>query len=107
MADNISESQNDQLLDQLSAVLHSLTDRQLARLGVTLERQDDNWLWLRDAIVQALHSEGRTRAAQRLAEHDLTFSAYSMGISASFLRRLAPILAQRYEADRAALGEAK
>lgn len=87
---------DEELLAQLGDVLAALSDRQLASIGVTIERQDDTWLWLRDALIEALRSTGRHRAANRLTEHDLHFQPYSIGLSVPLLRALVPLIAKHY-----------
>lgn len=84
-----------ELLDQLRSVLHNLSDHQLSLIGVSLERQNDDWLWLRDAFAEALFADGRDRAARSLQDHGLENGSYSMAISKSFLLRLLPILRSR------------
>lgn len=80
-------------LNQLRSVLTNLSDEQLASIGVTLERDDGDWEWLKDAFVNALENEGRWRAAKVLRSIDLrTSPQYSIGLSRSFLVSLNAII---------------
>lgn len=79
-------------MEQLRGVLLGLSDAQLETIGVSIDRPDASWEWLRDIFVEALRTLDRTRAANCLANADLSRAPYSMGISRDFMRELDRIL---------------
>lgn len=79
-------------LEDLRRVVLTLSDDQLASIGISVSRDDGQWQSLQQAMVDALHAEGRWRAAKGLAETDLRRGGYSMQISMRFLIHLNAIL---------------
>ena len=89
-----TEDPYDPLLERLRQLLNDLSASDLAKIGVTIKREEGEWTWLRDAFTVALEREGREKAAATIRGNDMTKSC-SIGVSKSFLIELAKLLDER------------
>ncbi|MET0373990.1 MAG: hypothetical protein ABW128_06995 [Rhizorhabdus sp.] len=82
------------LMSSLREVLLQFSTSDLAKIGVTIKREEGEWTWLRDAFTVALEREGREKAAATIRGNDMSKSC-SIGVSKSFLIELAKLIDER------------
>lgn len=78
-------------MEKLREVLMLFPDKDLAAIGVTIQRIEGEWEWLAEAITKALLAEGRDKVAKTFSE-GIGSKAVTISVSKQFLMHLSTLI---------------
>jgi len=89
------EPTHDELLQRLQSVLLDISASDLARIGVTIKREEGEWAWLVEAMAVALDRCDRGKPAAQLRKNTSMERGVTISITKHFLIELAKLLDER------------